>query len=91
MLRAAGAPNLSTARTSEMTLMTGPTWHHWAHQAWSPPASPMQEVNVEPWMPKGGSGSADWVFYLPEHRVFLLRDPKTPRGGGLAWITRFDA
>ena len=58
MLRAAGAPTLPTAWTSEITLMTGTMWHQWAHESLVAAGQPlMQEVRLDPWMPEGRSGT----------------------------------
>lgn len=40
----------------------------------------MSEVNLTPWMPEGWSGTADWIFYSPAHKAFVLGDLKTTKG-----------
>lgn len=69
--------------------MTGTMWHQWAHESLVAAGQPfMQEVRLDPWMPEGWSGTADWIFYVPERWAFKLRDMKTIKGDGLAWIAR---
>lgn len=89
MLRAAGAPELPNSVADDIVLMTGTLWHSWANEALLHAGVPvMQEVKLKPWMPEGWSGTADWIFYVPEYRAFKLGDLKTIKGDGIQWVLR---
>lgn len=69
--------------------MTGTLWHSWANEALlASRLLVMQEVKLDPWMPEGWSGTADWVFWSAEHGGFVLGDLKTIRGDGIPWIEK---
>jgi hypothetical protein len=86
-LRAAGAPTLASGLINDITLSTGTMWHRYVGQVLVDLGVPfMQEVSVTPWLPKGWSGTADWIFYSPEHEAFVLGDLKTQKGEGFRYL-----
>lgn len=73
MLTAAGAPRKPERLADQIVLMTGTLWHSWAHDALVSTGLPfMQEVKLDRWLPEGWSGTADWIFWHPEHEAFVL-------------------
>src|SRR4051794_9910170 len=71
--------------------MTGTLWHELAHAALVRAGLPfMQEVKLTRW-PERWAGTADWVFFQPKHRAIKLKDFKTIKGDGLAWVERYGA
>lgn len=89
MLDVAGAPKIASEIVSDIRLMTGTLWHDFSHDAFVRAGMPfMQEIRLHGWLPEGWGGTADWLFWVPEARGFLLRDLKTMKGEGLRWIQR---
>jgi hypothetical protein len=87
MLEVVGAPKVASELVSDIRLMTGTLWHNWSHDALVAAGVPfMQEVRLAGYLPEGWGGTADWLFWMPEHRGFLLRDKKTMKGEGIRWI-----
>lgn len=85
-LDAVGAPRIESQFVSDVRLETGTMWHRRIQQVLVNTGIPfMQEVNLTPWMPKGWSGTADLLVWVPgggrEGRGgFVLRDLKTTKG-----------
>jgi hypothetical protein len=48
----------------------------------------MLEVKLDPWLPEGWSGTADWITWDATRRGFVLGDLKTIKPEGMAWIAR---
>lgn len=46
----------------------------------------MQEVRMNPWLPEGWSGKADWLLWHPKYQAFVLGDLKTVKGEGIRFI-----
>lgn len=88
-LYVAGAPTLESETVQAIRLMTGSLWHEWTVKALlSRGIAFMQEVRLNPWLPYGWGGTADWVFWAPEYRGFVLGDKKTIKGEGMRWVVR---
>ena len=88
-LRLAGAPTVESEIVSDTRLMTGTMWHAWVGESLvRSGVAFMQEVRVTPWLPEGWSGTADWVFWHPEYRGFVLGDLKTIKGEGMRWVLK---
>lgn len=85
------APRVESQFVSDVRLYTGTMWHRFIQETMVKAGVPfMQEVNLTPWMPKGWSGTADLLIWVPgggaEGRGgFLLRDVKTIKGEGIRW------
>lgn len=87
MLEVAGAPSIENDVISAIRLNTGTLWHEWTVRTLLNKGIPfMQEVRLTPWLPEGWAGTADWVFWSPEFRGFILGDMKTIKGEGMRWI-----
>ena len=87
MLEVAGAPQVASEIVSDIRLMTGTMWHNWAHDALVAAGVPfMQEIRLGGYLPEGWQGTADWLFWDPNARGFVLSDKKTIKGEGLRWI-----
>ena len=88
-LRLAGAPTIESEIVSDIRLMTGTMWHSWVGESLVRAGVPfMQEVRVTPWLPEGWAGTADWVFWHPEYRGFVLGDLKTIKGESMKWVLK---
>lgn len=88
-LRLADAPTNEREIVGEIRLMHGTLWHDWFHAALVRAGVPFfYELKLDEFMPEGWSGTADWVFYHPQHRAFVLGDLKTARGEAMYWIER---
>lgn len=86
-LRAAGAPTLESEITSDVRLKTGTMWHELIGEFLVRAGVPvMREVDVTPWLPDGWGGTADWLFWAPEYRAFVLGDLKTSKGEAMKWV-----
>lgn len=84
-LELAGAPQKPRDLVGDVRLKTGTFWHSWFEQLFR--GQPvMTEVKLDRWMPEGWSGTADWLFYDPDYKAFVLGDLKTIKGEGLHWI-----
>jgi hypothetical protein len=66
--------------------MTGTLWHKYYQELLVKKGLTITEVNCEPWLPDGWAGTADWVFYSPTDRAFILGDLKTIKGEGLPYV-----
>lgn len=88
-LRAAGAPTTESEFVREIRLMTGTMWHEWAHrQLVKAGVAFMQEVKLTPYLPPGWGGTADWVFWHPNYKAFVLGDLKTAKGEAMWWLNK---
>jgi hypothetical protein len=88
-LRLAGAPTIESEIVSDIRLMTGTMWHAWVGESLvRAGVSVMQEVRLTPWFPEGWGGTADWVFWHPKYRGFVLGDLKTIKGEGMRWVLK---
>lgn len=86
-LRLAGAPTLPTDTPGDIRLMTGTMWHRYMGDLLVKNGVLfMQEIDVTPGLPKGWSGTADWLFWDKRKKAFVLGDLKTIKGEGLKWI-----
>jgi hypothetical protein len=71
---------------SDITLQTGRFWHDFYGDLLLKRGIPfMQEVDLQPWLPTGWGGRADWLFYNPEYQAFALGDLKTKKGEGMRY------
>jgi hypothetical protein len=87
MLEVAGAPTIEGEVVGAIRLNTGTLWHEWTVRTLLSKGIPfMQEVKLNDWLPEGWGGTADWVFWSPEFRGFILGDMKTIKGEGMRWI-----
>ena len=74
---------------SDTRLMTGTMWHSFIGEMLVKSGAPyMQEVNVNPGLPEGWSGTADAVFWNADARGFVLGDFKTIKGEGMKWVLK---
>lgn len=86
-LRLAGAPTLPRAVTDSVRLTTGTLWHEFLHESFRRQGIPFfSEIKVNPGLPKGWSGTADWLFWNPDEQAFSLADLKTIKGEGMAFL-----
>jgi hypothetical protein len=68
-------------------MQTGTLWHTWLQQRLVRLGVPvMCEVNLNPWLPEGWGGTADFVIWNPELRAFVLVDLKTTKGESLRYV-----
>lgn len=89
MLDVADAPRVEEAISSMATMHSGTMWHSWVNDRLQHLGIPyMSEVRLDPWLPAGWSGTADWIFWSPEHKAFQLADLKTTKGEGIYWINK---
>lgn len=85
-LRFVGAPELPRSIVDDIRTQTGWFWHRHINELLVGAGVPvLQEVNVTPWLPKGWSGTADWLFWHPEYEAFVLGDLKTAKGEAIKW------
>jgi hypothetical protein len=88
-LRLADAPTNEREIAGEIRLQHGTLWHEWFHDALERAGVPFfHELKLDEFMPTGWSGTADWVFYHPQYKAFVLGDLKTARGEAMYWIER---
>jgi hypothetical protein len=86
-LRAVGAPTKGRPVAQDIRLMHGTLWHEWWHKTLIQAGVPFfHELNLTKYMPEGWSGTADWVFWHPDYRAFMLGDLKTAKGEAIYWI-----
>lgn len=90
MLDLAGAPKKPENLTSTVRLKTGTFWHSWFEDLFRGKLF-MAEVKLDPWMPAGWSGTADWLFYDDRYRKWVLGDLKTIKGEGMTRILAYGA
>jgi hypothetical protein len=89
MLRAAGAPRRERPIAQDIRLMHGTLWHEWFHAALEKAHVNFQyEVDVTPWLPEGWSGTADWLFWVPEYQAWVLADLKTTKGESIFYLKK---
>lgn len=87
-LRLAGAPTLPRAITDSVRLTTGTLWHEFLHESFRRQGLPFfSEIKVNDGLPKGWSGTADWLFWNAEQQAFDLSDLKTIKGEGMGFLT----
>lgn len=87
-LRMGQAPQKPEPMVSQIRTTTGWMWHNHIHQLLVDSGVPvMSEVNLTPWMPEGWSGTADWVFWSPQHDAWVLGDLKTTKGESMKFKT----
>lgn len=87
MLRAAGAPTVESELVSDIRLMTGTFWHRYVGSVLVERGVPfIQEVKLDRWLPKGWSGTADWLFWNQDVGAFALGDLKTTKGEAIRFI-----
>lgn len=88
-LRLADAPLNARAIASDIRMQHGTLWHEWFHDALERNGVPFfHEIKLDSYMPEGWSGTADWVFWHPDYKAFVLGDLKTARGEAMYWIGR---
>ena len=88
-LRLAGAPTIESELVADIRLRTGTMWHeHFRDLMTGEGLAVMGEVRLDPWLPEGWSGTADWLFWDFDKRCFVLGDLKTIKGSGLYYIER---
>lgn len=89
MLRAAGAPTIESEITSDVRLMTGTLWHTYFEAIFRRnKLAVITELKLDPWLPEGWSGTADWIAWSEQYRAFVLGDLKTIKGEGMTWIEK---
>jgi len=89
MLDAAGAPRVDSELVSDIRLMTGTMWHRYIENLLKGAGVKVEtEIDVTAGLPEGWSGTADWLFWHPEHQGWVLGDLKTTKGEGIKWIKR---
>lgn len=86
-LRAAGAPTIESDITSDIRLKIG-TLVHSDFERLFRGLPVMLEVKLDPWLPEGWSGTADWLLWDPERRAFQLGDLKTCKPESMGYILR---
>jgi hypothetical protein len=74
---------------SDIRLMTGTMWHRYIEDLLKANGVRVEtEISVEPGLPEGWSGTADWLFWHPGYEAWALGDLKTTKGEGIRWIKR---
>lgn len=87
MLHLVGAPTIESELTNEVVLKTGWFWHdHIADLLKRKGVPVLQEVKLDPWLPEGWSGTADFVFYDPAKEAWVLADLKTTKGEAFRFL-----
>lgn len=67
--------------------MTGTFWHRYVEKLLQEQGVKTHtEIKCDPGLPDGWSGTADWLFWHPEHEAWVLGDLKTTKGEGLKWV-----
>lgn len=88
-LRLADAPTNEREVVSEIRALHGELWHEWFHKTLEKTGYPFfHEVRLTDFLPEGWSGRADWVFWHPQYKAFVLGDFKTSRGEAMYWIEK---
>jgi hypothetical protein len=82
MLDLAGAPQIEREIAADVNLAVG-TAIHSLFESTLRGKPVMLEVKLDQWMPEGWSGTADWIVWDPERRLFILGDLKTAKPGGV--------
>lgn len=91
-LRLANAPVNERALVSDIRALHGELWHEWFHDTLVKQGIPFfYEVKLNEYMPVGWGGRADWVFWHPARKAFVLCDFKTTKGEALFWIENYGA
>lgn len=87
MLTAAGAPRKEATFVRQVATIIGDSLHksfeRWLTKRHIPF---MHEVSLTPWLPEGWAGTADYVFWSPEVKAFVLGDLKTQKGESFRWL-----
>lgn len=74
---------------SDVRLMTGTMWHTYFEDVFRAKRLPvMAEVKLDPWLPTGWSGTADWIAWDDRYKAFVLGDLKTIKGEGIKWVQK---
>lgn len=85
----AGAPQIPTGLLSDVRLAIGTYWHEAIGEALIAAGEPvMREVKLNPWLPTGWGGTADFLQWNPEYEAFALWDLKTIKGDAVRWLDR---
>jgi hypothetical protein len=85
-LRFAGFPEAEKSTASMVRLETGTMWHNRLHDRLRHLGIPyMAEVKLDPWLPEGWAGTADWLILDPTKSAFVLADIKTTTGQGVGY------
>jgi hypothetical protein len=88
-LRLADAPTNAKEVIAEIRALHGELWHEWFHDTLEKTGYPFfHEVKLNDYLPDGWGGRADWVFWHPQYKAFVLGDFKTSRGEAMYWIER---
>jgi hypothetical protein len=88
-LRLANAPTNEREIAAEIRALHGELWHEWFHDTLEKTGYPFfHEVKLTDYLPEGWGGRADWVFWHPGYKAFVLGDFKTSRGEAMYWIER---
>jgi len=65
----------------------GTLWHNWFHSVLERTGIEFRyEINLNEYLPEGWGGTADWLFWHPTYRAWVLGDLKTVRGEGMFWL-----
>lgn len=83
MLAAAGAPQLPEDIGSRLRLLAGTAIHDYFETEVFRGLPIMTEVKLDPYLPFGWSGTADWLIWDADRRAFVLGDLKTIKPGGI--------
>jgi hypothetical protein len=86
-LEAAGAPTIDTDLVSEVNLSIGTALHTFFEDLFRG-LPVMTEVKLDPWMPEGWSGTADWVMWDADLRGFVLGDLKSCKPTAIPYLLR---
>jgi hypothetical protein len=88
-LRLAGAPQKDMTILDYVAMGYGTFWHSKVHAALEAKGVPVvRELNVTPWLPKGWGGVADYLFFDPQHRAWVMADLKTQKGEGFRFLEK---
>lgn len=85
-LSVAGAPKIASEVVGDVRMMTGTLWHEFFADAFVKKGIHFQqEIILDPGLPTGWSGRADWLFWSREYEAFVLGDLKTTKGEAMRW------
>lgn len=88
-LRAIGAPTRPERIASQFRNMTGTLWHKYVENLLREKGIDVRtEVKLDEWMPKGWSGTADYIFFHPGYEAYVLGDLKTVKAESMFFISR---
>lgn len=88
-LRVVGAPTRPERTGSGFRNMTGTLWHKYVENLLRGNGVEVEtEVKLDDSMPRGWSGTADYIFFHPGYEAYVLGDLKTVKAENMFFISR---